>query len=97
MSNLMNSGKPKEWGTNDMLRLEQLSPEDEARRFCYLVGWHHYGDTRVMLGSGGYLKLPEMLADYARQITAERDAWRKIAQDLQAVTLTKTIVLPEEK
>jgi hypothetical protein len=95
MTNLMNSGKPKEWGAAGML--EHLTPIEEARRFCHLAGWHDHGDTRVMFRHGGFMEMPEALAEYSAHMIAERDAWRKIAEDLQNVTIAPPIIVSGEK
>ncbi len=52
-------------------RLLHLSPIEEAERFA-----------RVMTESSKHLSVPEFMVMYATQITAERDMWRKAAEDL---------------
>jgi hypothetical protein len=64
-------------------KLQPPTLEEQARAFCIHAGWHHNGDTKVMLYSGGFIELAEVMADFVRQIAAERDQWRGIAEDLQ--------------
>ena len=52
-------------------RLPHLSPIEEAERFA-----------RVMTENSKHLSVPELMVMYATQITAERDMWRKAAEDL---------------
>ncbi len=55
-------------------RLPHLSPIEEAERF-----------VRVMIESSKHLSVPELMVMYAAQITAERDMWRKAAEDLSMI------------
>ena len=52
-------------------RLPHLSPIEEAERFA-----------RVMIESSKNVSVTELMVMYATQITAERDMWRKAAEDL---------------
>ncbi len=52
-------------------RLPQLSPIEEAERFA-----------RIIAESSKNVSVPELMVMYATQITAERDMWRKAAEDL---------------
>lgn len=66
--------------------IPEETPEENARRFCFAVGWHDEGDTRVMFRNGGVVNLPELLSDYARYVMEERDAYKKLALELLSVT-----------
>jgi hypothetical protein len=52
-------------------KLPHLSPIEEAERFA-----------RVTIENWKSLSIPELMALYAAHITAERDMWRKAAEDL---------------
>jgi hypothetical protein len=52
-------------------KLPHLSPVEEAQKFA-----------RVMIESWKSLSVPELMVLYAAHIAAERDMWRKAAQDL---------------
>lgn len=52
-------------------KLPHLSPVEEAQNFA-----------RVMIESWKSLSVPELMTMYAAHITAERNMWRRAAQDL---------------
>ena len=75
------------------IKLMQPSPFEEARRYCFLRGWHYNGTTHVSFEGGGRIELPEALADYVSQITAERDELRRVLADSFVSKLPEPIIL----
>lgn len=67
--------------------IPEETPEENARRFCFAVGWHDEGDTRVMFRNGGVVNLPELLSGYAEQVMKERDAYKKLALEMAVIDI----------
>lgn len=65
----------------NIMELLKPTPEDEARRFCLLAGWHHNGDTSAMLGNGGVVQLPEVMVAFYRQLIAENTRLREFLEE----------------
>lgn len=62
------------------MELTQLTPIEEARKYCHHIGWHHHGDTTVMFpGSGGIIDLPMAMCAFYEYLIKERDHWRDLA------------------
>ena len=63
-------------------KLPHLSPIEEAERFA-----------RETIGNWKSLSIPELMALYTAHITAERDMWRKTAEDLSMLQSPASAVI----
>lgn len=63
-------------------KLPHLSHVEEAQNFA-----------RVMIESWKSLSVPELMVLYAAHITAERDMWRKAAEDLSSLQPPASMVI----
>lgn len=66
---------------SQIMELLKPTPEEEARKFCHLAGWHHNGDTSAMLGNGGIVQLPEVMVAFYRHLIAENTHLRELLEE----------------
>ncbi len=69
--------------------LQRESLEDQARRHLRVYGWR---GEQAMFG-GGFFDLPQLLVEFARHISNERDLLIKIVQDLNSTTIQAPTVI----